>query len=110
MKHKTLLCSLSLLFCLTAAMFAAGLSEPKQRPPQTLLTEREQQELVRLPKPILEATEGDLMLVEGVGRQRAAAILQYLNNHELESMEQLLEVEGIGEDTLKAIKKYFYLF
>ena|GEM_PF-2563567 len=50
------------------------------------------------------------MLVEGVGRQRAAAILQYLNSHELKSMEQLLEVEGIGEDTLKAIKKYFYLF
>ena len=76
MKHKTMLCRLSLLFSLTAALFSAVLSEPKQRPPQTLLSEREHQELVRLPKPILEATEGDLMLVEGVGRQRAAAILQ----------------------------------
>lgn len=110
MKKQGLLCTVSLLFCLTAAAFAVVCSEPKQRAPQTLLSEQEQQELFRLPKSILEASEEDLMLVEGVGKTRAQAIWQYVHSHELHSMEQLLEVEGIGEDTLSAIEKYFYLF
>ncbi len=110
MKRKQLLCLLSVLFCLTAAMFSAALLQPRQRTPQTLLSAAEQTELFRFPKSILEATVEDLMLVEGVGQKRAEDIWLYVNSHQLDSMEQLLEVEGIGEETLQALKKYFYLF
>lgn len=110
MKKKGILCMVSLLFCLTSAMWFTILTEPKQMTPQTLLSKERQEELYRFPKSILEATEGDFLLVEGVGRKRASMIYTYVQSHSMMSMEQLLEVEGVGEATLKTLKKYFYLF
>ena len=110
MKSKGLLCSVSLLFCLLAAVLFTILTEPKQTAPQTLLSTEQREQLYRFPKSILEATEEDLMLLDGIGRTRAQAIYSYIQSHNLTSMEQLLEVEGVGDDCLRTLQKYFYLF
>ena len=109
-RRSNVLCLLAAACCLTAVLFLSVLLQPKQTAPQTLLTESQQEELLRFPKSILEATEEDLMLLDGIGRVKAREIRSYLQTHSIQSMEQLLEVDGVGEDTLKDLKKYFYLF
>ena len=49
------------------------------------------------------------MAVEGIGEATAEAILRYLDSHQLRSMEQLTQIDGIGEQKLAALKEYFTL-
>ena len=109
-RRSNVLCLLAVVCCLTAVSFLSVLLQPKQTAPQTLLTESQQEELLRFPKSIAEATEEDLMLLDGIGRVKAREILSYLQTHSIQSMDQLLEIDGVGEDTQKDLEKYFYLF
>ncbi len=110
MKKNDLLCVMAVVLCLTAALLFSMLLKPKQAAPQTLLSESQQEDLLRFPKSLYDATEEDLLMMDGIGREKAAEILAYVQTYEIHSMEQLLEIEGIGTDTLETLKKYFYLF
>lgn len=48
------------------------------------------------------------MQVEGIGEKRAQKILQYLyRKGGISDMEQLMEIDGIGEELLSRIKEQF---
>lgn len=97
-----LLCALGIILC-----FVIG--QTKTIAPQLLLSADQRQELFRFPKSILEASKEDLLQVEGIGEKRADAILSYASSQKLHSMEQLQNIDGIGEELLHQLEKYFYL-
>jgi len=54
-----------------------------------------------------KATEADLMTLSGVGPSKAAAIIQYREeNGPFQSIEELMNVSGIGEKTFEALEQY----
>ncbi|MBQ8598749.1 MAG: helix-hairpin-helix domain-containing protein [Oscillospiraceae bacterium] len=108
-RKKNLLCAAAVLFCLLALGCISRWLLPEVSTPQALLTEEQQEELHRFPKSILEATEADLLCVEGIGEKRAKTILLYLQSHEIKSMEQLGKIKGIGDSAVTKLKKYFYV-
>lgn len=108
-REKTFLCAAAVLFCLLILGCLGRWLLPAAGTPQSLLTEEQQEELYRFPKSILEATEADLLCVDGIGERKARAILLYLQSHELRSMEQLGNINGIGNDTVAKLKQYFYV-
>ena len=53
------------------------------------------------------ATIDELMLVPGIGESNARAIIKYRNiNGYFNSIEQLDNIDGIGMETIKKLKKY----
>lgn len=108
-RKKKLLCTAAVLFCLLALGGIGHWLLPEVSTPQALLTQEQQEELYRFPKSILEATEADLLCVEEIGEKRAKIILLYLQNHEIKSMEQLVNIKGIGDSAVTKLKKYFYV-
>jgi competence ComEA-like helix-hairpin-helix protein len=44
--------------------------------------------------------------IQGLGEKRLQAIITYRNKHQLNSLEDLLNVKGIGKSTLKNIREY----
>lgn len=62
------------------------------------------------PMDINAADRDALMQVDGIGKKKADSILSYIRQHgPIQKMEQLTEVEGIGEVTLKKICEKFYI-
>ena len=56
------------------------------------------------------ATEEDLVNLPGIGPSKAKSILQYREIHgAFESVEELLEVYGIGEELLSQLQPYVYV-
>ena len=56
------------------------------------------------------ATAAQLQLLPGIGEVKAEAIVAYRERHgEFTSIEQLLEVEGIGEKTYAGLKDYVFV-
>lgn len=106
---KNRLYAAAVLLALLGIFLAQRFSEPVLTAPQLLLSEEQLRELSRFPKPITQATKADLMAVEGIGEATAEAILRYLDSHQLRSMEQLTQIDGIGEQKLAALKEYFTL-
>ena len=63
----------------------------------------------KFPMNINQADAEDLMQVEGVGEKRAQSILDYRNQKgKISSMEELLEIDGIGEVLLNRLSEKFY--
>ncbi len=52
------------------------------------------------------ASEEELMLLEGVGEVIAGRIREYAENTGFKSVDELIEVKGIGEKKLEAIRPY----
>lgn len=62
---------------------------------------------VAFPVNINTATERELTAIPGIGPARASAILAWLaGNGPVESLDQLLEVPGIGPSTLETLESY----
>ena len=56
---------------------------------------------------INSADVDELMLIDGIGKTKAEAIVKYrLENGLFESVEELINVSGIGESTLRKIYPY----
>lgn len=56
------------------------------------------------------ASKEELMSIKGIGEVTANKILLFLsNNGKIDTLDELLEVDGIGEAKLKIIKKYAYV-
>ena len=52
-------------------------------------------------------TKEDLLNIKGLGEIKAAAIIDYRNSHGLfNSIEEIMDVHGIGESTFEKIKEY----
>ena len=63
----------------------------------------------KFPMNINQADAEDLMQVEGIGQKRAQSILDYRNHKgRISSMEELLEIDGIGEVLLSRLSEKFY--
>lgn len=57
---------------------------------------------------INQATQDQLEQVKGIGEVKARAILDYIRSHgPITDMNQLLNINGIGEKTLESIKQKF---
>lgn len=55
------------------------------------------------------ATKEELMSIKGIGEVTATKILVFLsNNGKINTLDELLDVDGIGEAKLKIIEKYAY--
>ena len=55
------------------------------------------------------ATAAELMLLPGIGEQRAAAIIEYRRQQgAFDSPAQLVNINGINENTLKNIEDFIY--
>jgi len=53
------------------------------------------------------ADSATLMTVDGIGATLAQRIIDYREEHgEFQSVDELLEVKGIGEKTLEKIRRY----
>jgi len=50
------------------------------------------------------ASEKDLAKLPGIGPKKALAITAYRRNHPFQKVEDLMGVEGIGQETLKEIR------
>ena len=59
-------------------------------------------------KDINNATMEELLEVKGIGERKARAILDYIRENEgVNNMDELRNVKGIGEKTLEELKKKF---
>lgn len=59
---------------------------------------------------INQATSKQLATIKGVGKQKAQAIINYRQiNGDFKSSEELLNIKGIGQSTLKKIKPFISL-
>lgn len=74
-------------------------------------TEEEKRESKKTtPIDINTASAEQLMQAKGIGEVKAKRIRNYIqNNGPLTKMEQLLEVDGIGEATLQNLKQLFFV-
>lgn len=61
------------------------------------------------PMNINQATAEDLMQADRIGEKRAQDILDFISQRGgISDMDELLEIDGIGEATLEGLKKLFY--
>ena len=71
--------------------------------------QKETSSQTKFPMNINQADTEDLMQVEGIGEKRAQSILDYRNQKgRISSMEELLEIDGIGEVLLSRLSEKFY--
>lgn len=71
--------------------------------------QKETSSQTKFPMNINQADAEDLMQVEGIGEKRAQSILDYRNQKgRISSMEELLEIDGIGEVLLSRLSEKFY--
>ena len=71
--------------------------------------QKETSSQTKFPMNINQADAEDLMQVEGIGQKRAQSILDYRNQKgRISSMEELLEIDGIGEVLLSRLSEKFY--
>ena len=71
--------------------------------------QKETSSQTKFPMNINQADAEDLMQVEGIGEKRAQGILDYRNQKgRISSMEELLEIDGIGEVLLSRLSEKFY--
>ena len=62
---------------------------------------------VNYPLNINTATLEELMTIDGLGEKRASAIIEYRNNiGKYTSVDQILQIEGFGEETYKQVAGY----
>lgn len=59
-------------------------------------------------KPINEANISLLKSVSGIGESTAQKILDYISLHSPKYVDDLINVEGVGEKTLENLREYFY--
>ncbi len=71
--------------------------------------QKETSSQTKFPMNINQADAEDLMQVEGIGEKRAQSILDYRTQKgRISSMEELLEIDGIGEVLLSRLSEKFY--
>lgn len=97
---------------MTAAMICCNLfllpelSEPVVK--YAISRSAAEEELSRRKTDINSATAYDLEQVEGIGPATSQKILDYIALHSpISDMDELLEVDGIGETKLERLKYYF---
>ncbi|HPM02663.1 MAG TPA: helix-hairpin-helix domain-containing protein [Candidatus Cloacimonadota bacterium] len=56
-----------------------------------------------------KVTYQELISVKGIGPKKAQAILDYQKSDSFKKVEDLMEIKGIGEKTLKSLSPYFYV-
>ena len=70
-------------------------------------SEQAQTTLPDYPLNINTATLEELMTIEHLGEKKASAIIEYRNHiGKYTSVEQIMEIEGFGEETYKAVAGY----
>lgn len=94
--------ALTLLLCVEVR------TTPRPRRPQELLSPAQQAELYRFPKALSQASREDLLLVEGLGEQRAQCILDYLAQHPQAQVADLEGLPGIGLVLRQRLETLFY--
>ena len=131
MKEDKVVYAMALLAVLSVAgllLFELALS-PKARYPLTVTRVQQVQQVLRekevqqgegvlvpygegeasLPMNINQATAEDLMEADRIGEKRAQDILDFIAARGgISDMDELLEIEGIGEATLAGLKELFY--
>lgn len=71
---------------------------------------REEKQQTSTPKiNINHATVKDLMLIKGIGKKKAEAILEYHKEHPIKSYDDFLNIKGIGPNLLLTIKESIIL-
>lgn len=131
MKEDKVVYAMALLAVLSVAgllLFELALS-PKARYPLTVTRVQQVQQVLRgeevqqgegvlvpygegeasFPMNINQATAEDLMEADQIGEKRAQDILDFIAARGgISDMDELLEIEGIGEATLAGLKELFY--
>ena len=131
MKEDKVVYAMALLAVLSVAgllLFELALS-PKARYPLTVTRVQQVQQVLRgeegqqgegvlvpygegeasFPMNINQATAEDLMEADRIGEKRAQDILDFIAARGgISDMDELLEIEGIGEATLAGLKELFY--
>ena len=131
MKEDKVVYAMALLAVLSVAgllLFELALS-PKARYPLTVTRVQQVQQVLQgeevqqgegvlvpygeeqssFPMNINQATAEDLMEVDRIGEKRAQDILDFIAARGgISDMDELLEIEGIGEATLAGLKELFY--
>ena len=78
---------------------------PKKTPEEEIQNEEYNEEKAKIIN-INKASKEELKLLNGIGDTLAQNILNYRKNNKFETIEDLLNVEGIGESKFNAIKEY----
>ncbi|KIM07333.1 MAG: hypothetical protein KU28_06880 [Sulfurovum sp. PC08-66] len=52
------------------------------------------------------ASKEELMKIKGIGESKAEAIIEYRKKNEFTKIDDVTDVEGVGEGLLKVIKEY----
>ena len=106
-KTEALLLALTAVFlCVLAGLARRDRLAAAQDVPVSVVTEHVTQEAaVPPPLDLNTATEAELMELPGIGEVLAARITAYRAEHgPFQSVEELLEVSGIGESKLEALR------
>lgn len=76
-------------------------------PTQQIRAEAKAASLKELQTDLNEATTEDLLRLPGIGEVKAEQIIQYRTEHGgFRSVDELLEIKGIGEKTLEKLRDY----